>query len=433
MSSTAINTIPYNGGTISIMGADICSVSISATKTVVFYAQSNPNVIYAHVVNVTGLEGGTPTAVNGPQFAFGSTAARVRAYRMTATRLFVLMGSELRVIDIDANDNLILRNATNDVLNSTGLWVGAGTTSNVITFETPANMNQGTTFAAIRLTDDKILISARSAASYTHQFSVLTYDATLDTFTRVSNTAAMSSADNESFSDTYCEMRLAAIPGSANILAYMVTRRGYINSQLARSTSTQHVELASVIDTNGRFVRNFNLPSVSAYVQADPPVTALVPVSESVLLGVRDGKSLRVHTGSTAVSPTNTNVSKSGSFGTPVTFASNGEDAIVTHAEMINGDYFIMSMTPALAPTATGLNIGFESQTVRIVRYVDATFSEVVESSQDISANSLGVPLNPDGPKFQRVGEYTFFFPTKTSTQITDTRVSLRSIFGGNA
>ncbi len=440
MSTTVINTIPYNGGALKIANKEIHSVAISATKMVKLYVQENPNLVYAHVVNVTGLEGGTPTFTNGPQAAFGANGVRVRAWKATDTRLFVMMGTEMRVLNIASDDSITITNARLTVLSANqGLWADI-VSGNTFAYERPTLMSQGVMFAAHNVANNTLIMASRSTP-HTNSFEVSTlfYNEQTDTFTTLGSFTTPS-LGNATYSDPWMEPHFVSIPNSHNTLFYVTGIEAYVTASFARENGQVSVRQGAVLDNQGRVVRHLNMasntPTFLANNDAQPPISAMCALDETTFIGICDGRSLRVHSGSTTQTPSysmSTN-SASGTFGSTVIFSGNGQLAMPTHAQALNSSYFIVTMTgPIAANSNTQLHLKMQPVYARIIRYVDPSFSEVVPASVKIEDNLLGVPLCPDGAPLERVGEYTLLFKSKTNASLTDTAINIRSIFGGDA
>lgn len=427
MSVTNINTIPYNGGTIALHGVDITSVALSATKFVHFYAQATPNLIYAHVVNTTGLEGGTASSTNGPQFAFGASSTRIRAWKIAEGRLMVLIGSEMRVMEIAGDDTITMKAAK---LTATDLGVQPqqwenSTGSSAFATDVLAGMSVGTYFKAISVVDNQLIAVVRSQRIMTiAQIFAINYNASTDVLTKANG--ASITIDNNGYKTPSFDFLFAKIPSSSNVVVYTVgTPNANFNYAYTNGVKPILQQAAIFNPTAGNFVRTFS-------VTGGENVTAIIATSETQLIGFVDGAAFKVHSGSTAATSSSLNAGGTGSWGSAVTFSTTGTNRVCTHAEMLNDSYILTTISDEVAPTVNGYSVRLGKQYMRIVRFVDTTFAEVIEANQNIAQSELGTPLNCDMPMVEKVGQYTFVFKSKANATVTDTKINLRSIFGGS-
>ena len=428
MSVTTINTIPYNGGTIALHGSDITSVALTNTKFVQFYAQNNPAIVYAHVVNTTGLEGGTATSTNGPQFAFGAAIARIRAWKIASNRLVVLIGNDLRVLEIAADDTIAMKAAKLTAADLGSLQ--SMLTENMIdssnaVADAADGMNAGSYFKAFSANDNQLVIAMRSLRYGGATIQTITYNPSTDVFTKSSAVNADFTYNNN-FNPSY-DLIFAKIPSSTNILVYTVGTIAQNAYGYVKGVKPLLQQAAVYNPTSATFIRLFNVAN-------GRDVTGIAALSDTQLIGFVDGSSYRIHTGSTAVNVTTSTSTGggTGSFGNAVTFSSTGGNRVCTHAEMISDSYILTTISEPVTTAVNGYSTRAGKQYLRIIRYVDSSFMEVIQSNQDIALSELGVPLNMEMPMVEKVGQYTFVFKSKANSTITDTKINLRSIFGGS-
>lgn len=429
MSVTTINTIPYNGGTIALHGSDITSVALTNTKFVQFYAQNSPAIVYAHVVNTTGLEGGTATSTNGPQFAFGAAVSRIRAYKIATNRLMVLIGNELRVLEVAADDTITMKAAkltASDLPNLPSMITENMIDSGTSAFDVVDAMNAGSYVKAFSANENQLVIAIRSLRYGGASLYTVTYNPSTDVLTK----GAASAVDlpyNNNFYQSF-DLIFAKIPASTNILVYTVGTSSASNDYCFAKGNKPTLQQAAVYNpSTSSFIRHFNVSTNGRNV------TGIVALSETQLIGFVDGSSYKVHTGSTAANnSTSLTTGGTGSFGNAVTFSSTGANRVCTHAEMISDSYILTTISEPVTATVNGYSVRGGKQYLRIIRYVDASFMEVIQANQDIALSELGVPLNMEMPMVEKVGQYTFVFKSKANATITDTKINLRSIFGGS-
>lgn len=432
MSVTNINSIPYNGGTIALHNVDITSVALSNTKFVHFYAQSTPNLVFAHVVNTSGLEGGTATATNGPQFAFGASYTRIRAWKIASNRIMILIGNEMRVLEVAGDDTISMKAAklvANDLSSSlqphqTENSAGGSTFAS----DTLAGMSVGTFFKAVNVVDNQLVVAVRPArASSTLTAFNITYNPTTDVLTKGSTGNIY--FENNGYRSPSIDILFAKVPSSSYVIIYTVGTVDGNNTYSSTNGVKPVLQQAGLFNpATGSFVRVYNTTA------ANNDVTAIVALSESQLIGFIDGASFRVHSGSFTVSAStlNGNSNSTGSWGSPVTFASNGSNRVCTHAEKISDSYMITTISDPVLASVNGYSVRLGKQYLRIIRFVDTSFAEVIEANQDIALSELGIPLNCDMPMIEKVGQYTFIFKSKADGTVSDTKINLRSIFGGS-
>lgn len=417
MSTTPIPSIPYNGGTINIVGGEnIFSVALSPTKIVNFYGQKNPNIIYATVVTVDGLEGGSVTSTNGPQYAFGSSDDRVRAWRMSDTRLFVMFGRDLRVMEIGADDEITLKNAILPNFGPTYLW-GNMLPNNTLVAESADGMSMGTYIQAKRFSDTKALFVTRNASQTDAR--VVTYDAAQDALSASSTRNIYSSGWSGSHSEANLSLQIADIPGSSNKLVY-ITRAGDSGYRptTARNAADVGLDYAAIINDSNSIVRTLGgIPRSSTYNDANPNIQRLIPLSETKFIGICDAGRAKIY-------------SETG-FGNVVTFATDGRLSLISDAVMLDDTYFMIAATADVPVTEHGGNATMRENFLRIVRYVDDTFMEVTPFTATLNY-SLGKPLTPDGNVLTKIGPFTVFTNQKTNSVATDASVTIKSIYGGN-
>lgn len=448
MSVTNIPSIPYNGGTINLRAKELTSVALSPTKFVNFYLQTNPNLLFAHVVNVTGLEGGEATSVNGPQFAFGAPATNVRAWAVSNTHILALIGNTLRVFEIDENDEITMTSAKLSI--GWGVFWGHSvktspySTTYIDTYDDPANMNRGqllvgyvhkgSLFLALRE------LNTTRDRSYWHIVKI-NYDSSTNTLTSRATVTNIEGGgyyykDPIASYYTFSDIRFKSIPGSDNFLVTIVNNGE--QADYTRQQNSPYLYAAKVINNDGYIIRDLNVASnrgAQSWNGTDvPPVMDMVAMSDNMFIGLIDGGRMRVHAGSTQHAPSSSQGSVTGSFsGTAFPFAQTARGSLITHAEAINGSYFLMVLTAPVAKESQTTNMRMMDQYYRIVRFVDADFSEIIESSIVLEDNFLGKAVNFDQQLLQRLGEYTFLFKSKASASETDPRITLRTIFGGDS
>lgn len=99
---------------------------------------------------------------------------------------------------------------------------------------------------------------------------------------------------------------------------------------------------------------------------------------------------------------------------------------------MISDSYILTTISEPVTASVNGFSMRAGKQYLRIIRYIDSNLMEVIQSNQDIALSELGVPLNMEMPMVEKVGQYTFVFKSKANTTVTDTKINIRSIFGGS-
>lgn len=437
MAITTITAIPHNGGTLNLARKDLCSVTLSATKTVNFYAQSNPNLVYAHVVVTAGLNGSVAaTSTNGPQFAFGAGGARVRALKLTESRMLVLLGNDLVVMEV-ASDNTITQKA--GVLagfNGAGaLWQSSPTLT-----EQSDSFLLGSLISGTRLTDNTAVYFNRSSNYYSlPTMKVVTYNPTTEALT-VTNTSPLVNNshwnDTQAFNGGHFDFRFSDIPNSTNKLFYIVASNN--NTANLRSQQTPYVMSAFVMNQNAQFIRTLSsggTQNASNYTASTQPFHAIVALSDSVFLALQDGKSMRVMTNNVAYAPTtNPPAGATGTFSSSLPFATSGAQSMVSDVVALNDSYFMLAMTDPVATSyPDAANMKLKQQYLRVVRYVDQNFAEVVSSTENYTANPLGILLNFDGNYgFEKIDATTYVFKSKLNGTATDARINIRSIVAGS-
>ena len=450
MATTNITPIPYNGGTLNLANRkDIATVWLSGSKFVTFYAQSNPNLVYAHVVNTTGLNGGTASASNGPQFAFSASSGRVRAWKLSANRLLVLLGSDLRVMEVDSSDNIVMKNAILANFFAASIWRGANPTStNSFSVETVAEAHGGAGISVQYAAENSVWIAAKisiggnydtyttngNAAYATSGLSFITYDSTTDVLSvsRVSNLASapFTAPPNPGTGqgvDLLIDTRFATIPNSNKVLIYCIGCNSSTSSAARGTVLSPRLMWAAVLTPAGTidYVLTATGNPSSNWTSDTPFITAMCAVSETVFLGFTDARSHLVYDRATTEAWS----------ANRVTFAVSGHNMMVTSAQMVDDTYALITFTDPVESTTAGSsrlsrNFRATNQYYRIVRYVDQTFSEVSPATEDYASFSLGVPMMIDQNQVERISPTTLVSYTKANATATDPKVTIRSIYG---
>lgn len=452
MAVTTLTPIPYNGGSLNITKRDICAVHLDTNRFVTFYAQGNPHIVYGCVMTVDGLKGGVPSVTQGPQFAFSATDFRVRAWRFAPGRLLVLLGNTMRVIDIDEQNNMALKNAAlnNILLSQYGLWrCNTSSTDLTLSSDLAATDIVSGPYLNVHVSQDNVALilgryhsssGAKILASnqaynaggvhrinYNEETDTLTmtgmswvYDTTME------NLVGTSTA----LRDTHYDVKFVAIPNSPNILAYVVAAAsGSTSLRGSNTAAAPKVVGGTILTPNGEAVRRIYMtgaPTANYGSTGLPPVMALVPVSEQLILGICDAKTLVTWT---PTSPT------AGTWSANrVTFALDGAECVPTFAEMIDDTYFIIAYTDPMpgntATQAEAKNAKAVDHYVRICRYVSPTFVETSPGTATYNAIPLGKSLNFDLPVLSRMDDKTYVHFSKTDVSGTNTQVTIRSIYG---
>lgn len=442
MATINITPIPYNGGTIDLTSRrDLTAVHLGAGKIVVLYGQSNPNMIFAHVVNTAGLNSASPTSANGPQFAFVSTASvgsRVRAWRMSPTRLMVLMGTDLRVLELDGSDNITMRAAAAVNFHSvSNLWSPLVGSSNDATYDASG----GGTITAIAVSTEAVLFGRRPASGGSFTFNRVVFDPVADTLTI--SASLMTGFELPTGQNGGSRLRMADVPGSTNKMVYATA--SYANTTAAnRGTYSPRTGYVYLVNDQGMYTRNYNITGKmsgnnnTTDAAGSRQIHFIMPRSESELVGFHDGRSLTFHRGSTPIAvPTSSNIStnRSGEWATgSVTFASTGADSMVTNAIMMDDNHFLITMTAPIPNTESGGAIKSANGTAmvqyfRVGKIIDSNF--IMSNDANYTDNELGEPLNIDqDPLLWKIDNTTYAYLTKADATSNNMQIVVRSIYG---
>lgn len=440
MSTTQITQIPYGGGTLNLaQQKEVTTVYMGNNKFVNLYAQSNPNIVYAHVVTVSGLSGGTASSTTGPQFAFAASAGRVRAWKVAANRLFVLMGNDLRVLETDASDNIVMKNAVLTNYVGVPLWRGANG-SNTASTEMLADAHQGAGFTGHRAADNAMYFVMKIDTTNYMTFgnstsnsglSFVAYDPQTDAFTSSERIVAFTGTNYPmgTFTaangvDGMAHVRFADIPNSPNKLMYMVGAASSTINTTRTGANTPRLFWANVLSPSGSVLKHISMTGnpTTNYSSETPYITAILPLGDDKFVGFTDSKSFLYHDGNQWLS-------------NRVIFATSGTEAVVTGAYTIDGTYCAITFSAPVDGAVSGSaraskNAIAQNQYLRIVRIVDGSFAEVSPATENYANFSLGVPLNIEGNFIEKIGPNTLAYYTKANGTVTDPRINIRSIFG---
>lgn len=447
MPTTTITPIPVNSGTLTLKNrSDMTYVHMGAGKFLMFYSQRNPNLVYAYVVNVTGLNTASPVSTNGPQFAFPSSNGNVRAWKMAANRVLVLLGNDLRVIDIDGSDNLTLRAANlPNAYNVNYLWKNSGGVDNSDTND------MGSMITATSLSDNVMMVFKRGTA-FTTQANTntsyycfkITFDPVADTLTSVSQTSG--NIHGAVSSSGHSRIIVKDIP---NTTEKMITTPGSEgNSSETRNSNTVRLKDVRVMnadglytimlhpDNNGTMYYSAGMTQVSS-AGTKYSVHFVLPINRTTYIGFHDGCSFLTHTGSTPFASAKASVSPSdgtGSWNNYNKFSSSGEYTMVNDAILIDQYHALVLLTAPIVPTLgggakTAKEASGSSNFLRVVRFVDPNFTDVSSQTKVYNSIDLGVALSPDQPNMlHKVDENCFVFLSKKDTTEGNMQVVIKAI-----
>lgn len=443
MPTTTVTPIPVNSGTLTLKNrSDMTYVHMGAGKFLMFYSQRNPNLVYAYVVNVTGLNTASPASTNGPQFAFPSSNGNVRAWKMAANRVLVLLGNDLRVIDIDGSDNLTLRAANlPNAYTANYLWKNTSGVENADTND------RGNTIAASALSDNVMMVFKRGT-SFTSQNSEyngyypfrIVFDPVADTLTSTQINTGNILIGAVGSSISYSRMSIKDLPGSTDKVVTITSTQD--DSTSMRNGRTPRIQDVLVVNSAFSYVRCLN-PNSGSMTYNGPftqnnqyAIHFVLPINSSNYLGFIDGCSTLRHTGSTPFTPKSsyTTTDYSGSWGNYNKYSSSGEFTMVNDAILIDQYHALVLMSAPTAPTlANGVKTAKEapggSNFLRVIRLVDPNFTDVSSQTKVYNSIDLGVALNPDQPNMlHKVDENCFVFLSKKDTTEGNMQVVIKAI-----
>lgn len=445
MPTTTVTPIPVNSGTLTLKSrSDMTYVHMGAGKFVMLYSQRNPNLVYAYVVNVTGLNTASPVTTNGPQFAFSSSNGNVRAWKMAANRILVLLGNDLRVIDIDGSDNLTLRAANlPNAYNVNYLW------KNSLNLENTDSNDMGSMITATSLSDNVMMVFKRGNwqtqginTPYYCCFKI-TFNPATDTLTSVDQTSG-NIYNTVSNSAGYAKLIVKDIPNSTEKMITVSGCEG--NTSESRNSNTLRLKDVRVMNSDGLYTNSLNPDSGIMFYGAGMTQVAssgvryavhfVLPINRTNYIGFYDGCSFLTHTGSAPFTPKQSvgTGDATGSWSRYNKFISSGENSVVNDAILIDEYHALVLMTaPINIATGGGAKLVRESagnsNFLRVIRFVDPNFTDVSSQTRVYNSIDLGVALNPDQPNMlHKVEDNCFVFLSKKDTTEGNMQVVIKAI-----
>lgn len=440
MPTTTITPIPYNGGTITLKNrADMTYVHMGAGKFVMLYSQRAPALTYAYVVNITGLNTATPAAANGPQFAFPNTNGQVRAWKMAENRILVLLGNDLRVLELDGSDNITMRAAAlTGYYSAAYLWLNSSGVNN-------GEINDlGNMIHAHQLRDNEMQVFRRGnmatnqMAGATNWFvTKVVFNPTADTLT---SSASITTMTPPSGQNGYTRLQVKDIPNSTDKIVSVVGADN--NASYSRMTSTPRIQDAWVVNDGGLIVRALDYRTAGLiYSGAITNGTAyaahfILPMTATNYLGFVDGASFIRNVNSTPVAP-RTNVAVSdlkGEWTNYNKFLTNGENTMVNDAIVIDSSHVMMAISAPVDPSAAGSSKLAREATsktnyLRIIKFVESNFVDVSPQTKTYTSVELGVALCPDQQNwFHKVDTNCYVFLSKSDTTEGNMQVTIKAI-----
>lgn len=436
MPTLTINPIPYNGGTIDLRsGRDHTIVHMGGGKFVMFYGQSNPSMIFAHTVNLTDAKSASPKTTFGPQIAFTSGGSRVRAWKLATNRILALFGNDLRVIDIDGDDGLTLRNAQLVNFHVSALWNG-------VAGDELANDYTGNSISASMSVENTVIFARRQASTSTNFFTGrIVYDPVADSLT----STIVDALDLYSSSKSHV-LRVDNIPNTNGKIIYALTGPGPSNAQ--RATYTQRCETPIQTNELGNIVRAYGTTNSNqsyGYSMNDgmyPLQFVLARANGDELIGFQNARTAQFHTGSPLRSPTHWSgirYQANGQWSTNriiVSGASSDDNYFICGGTMIDENHAaIVSTGQTLLPSALNsarevYNSPTRAQKLRIIKIFNRQYGEASDQTKVIETIPLGIPLNPDmGAMLYKIEEGVFAYISKADSTAGSMQLSIKTIY----
>jgi hypothetical protein len=435
MADITISPIPYNNGTMATTQMQGHYILLNPNMILHVSGQTNPNYIYAWVSTTTGnLKTGTASFTAQPMRAILSFAAapssitQLRLYKLTSARALLQVNFEFYVIEVNASNDIVLKNArvgnangtfvNQQILFATGqaLFTGSGGTNagagavgsnltgwyvrdNVIWFA--RRMNAGASTAPVPVGTGVELVK-------------LTYNPANDTMSTIAMARLWCPNTTATSINSYVRTYMVSIPNSTKKLVYVRVQ----NNDSATTPISLGTSLAGLNARNGDVFGNGMSPivvvdSVTDAVYATnstnlatltgpagagnvPMVRVIVPHSEtswSVWYNNNQYRMITVSLGTSGTSTgnpiTNSNMSFVAAPSNSQFFPSPSSPAVPYHAEALDANYFILfSSSGNTTDGELAVTSPAPTHYIRIGRIVDNDIAQV--SSATATSGGLG-------------------------------------------
>lgn len=257
MADLVISPIPTNGGTLSLTNVNSHLCYLGNNRFFALFSQSTPNHLIASTFLVNDFSAASPVLTVAKQRIVGSVAPnRIRCWKLSSNLVLALVGTDLKVFEIGADNDIIVKSASMAGFHSVALW-GA---------ESATAMGVGPMIYGKYIADNKVWFIQRATTTAAISFFSITYNPTTDTLTKTIIQTIQSST-TATHLWRYC---IKPIPGSNNWLVY--AHGG--STTWALSTISKY----SVYDESGSLVSEVNtVPTAVKY---------LVPLGLNKVVGV---------------------------------------------------------------------------------------------------------------------------------------------------
>jgi hypothetical protein len=335
--------------------------------------QSSPAYVYAYITNDTNLKTGTFTSTNAAARvilsasttpAAPATSAMMRVWKLSANRALFLMDRTLLVLEVQPNDDIVVKNGRLVNFN-TNLYT-------VQNYNGPYNYvasgaMTGSLLQGWYIRDNVAYFAVRDNSTTPTSMNLykVSYDSTGDTLTStLINKFSITSANSSYFTRSY----LQSIPGSTKKL---FTIR--VSSSTSSSLTTSYIQVAGFVDTATDTLSSTLTPYVagSAHVY--------VPLRENLVLALIGLRTFAAWTGSAWQGQTIYNAA------TPTS------NIYPLQAEALDANYFVF-WNIGEGSAFSDLSSGTVNMTMRVGRYVDPTFGQT--SAATNGAPGMNVTTN---------------------------------------
>lgn len=367
MADITLSPLPYNGGTFQF-GANVYHYcQLSSGKFLHVAAQTNPGYIYAWTTTMLNMKTGNFSSAAGPMRAILSgtsvptTFASMRVFKLSPSRaLLVVTGTgaasprKLYVLELGAGDDIVVKNATltNGVISNNE----SSLTISRVAYSMPTSVSAtGSHWQGFFVRENTVYFTDRGMASGELSITLrkIVYSPEADTLT-VSTIATYGTGTSfGTHSFTRCSIQ--DIPGSTTKL-FTVRAHLTASSNVASMQTSRIVYAALISATDEATQLTGTLPS---------NLQALVPLSETTILGLPDSKSYFTWNGTSWTS-------------SPASITTNGSSNIV-EAIALDANYF-MIISGQFSSSDIASDAFF--LTARVVRYVDPTFAQCSAPTQ---------------------------------------------------
>lgn len=338
MADITLSPIPYNGGTLSMANhiSHICR--LTDTKFFAIFKQTTPNYTFGSVINVDNLKAAVPVATVAKQRVLGTTSlTRMRAWKLSASRVLVLQGADLTVYDIDGSDDMIKKNATIATFHSTFLWG----------YETAAQTGTGEYLHGQYISDNVVWFVQRTSTTSAITLLKVVYNPVGDTLTQTTIQILAAST-------TATHLWKYHIQKFADSNNYLVWAFG---GNTAWNTST--ITAAYIVTPAG---------AVSSTVSSIPTtVKCLIPLRATRIIGIVQPNLWRYWDGASWTA-------------SDASFASSGTLTTVVCGVPIDENYFMLC-------TSSAVEIGGGTYSYRVARVIDSMLGQ----SSPATATSNGL------------------------------------------